>query len=257
MEYYERVSGARMHAAYIRPGGVHQNLPKGLLFDIYDYTYRLKKRINEIEEMLTNNRIWNQRLRNVGVVDYKNALDYGFSGVMLRGSGFFWDLRLLEAYDGYNLFKFFVPIGSYGDCYDRYLVRIEEIRQSIYLINQLVYYLRVFCRIDHHAVKDNKIVPPSRAMMKYSMESLIHHFKLYSEGFSVVKNEVYSVVEAPKGEFGVYVKSNDTSRPYRCRIKAPGFLHLQGLDFMTKGHLLADLVTIIGTQDIVFGEIDR
>jgi NADH dehydrogenase I D subunit len=234
MEFYERVSGARMHAAYIRPGG-----------------------INEIEDMLTNNRIWNQRLRNIGIVSYEQALDWGFTGVMLRGSGVLWDLRLLQTYDGYNLFKFQIPIANNGDCFDRYMIRIEEMRQSLSLMKQVVYTLRCFRQFDHHIVKDKKIVPPSRAFMKYSMEALIHHFKLYSEGFSVPKSDSYAVVEAPKGEFGVYLVSNDTSRPYRCRIKAPGFLHLQGLDFMSRGHLLADLVTIIGTQDIVFGEIDR
>jgi NADH:ubiquinone oxidoreductase subunit D len=164
---------------------------------------------------------------------------------------------LLQSYDAYNLFKFHVPISTNGDCFDRYIIRIEEMRQSLSLMKQVVYSLRCFQQFDHHTVKDKKLVPPSRAFMKYSMEALIHHFKLYSEGFSVKKNDAYAVVEAPKGEFGVYLVSNDTSRPYRCRIKAPGFLHLQGLDFMSKGHLLADLVTIIGTQDIVFGEIDR
>ena len=164
---------------------------------------------------------------------------------------------MIQSYDGYGAFKFYIPVGMYGDCYDRYLIRIEEMRQSLFLMRQIIYYLRCFVLIDHHAVMDNKIVPPSRAMMKYSMESLIHHFKLYSEGFSVDRSDSYGIVEAPKGEFGVFIASNDTSRPYRCRIKAPGFLHLQGLDFMTRGHLLADLVTIIGTQDIVFGEVDR
>lgn len=257
MEFYERVSGARMHAAYIRPGGIQKEIPYGMFMDIWDFIYRFKKRINEIEEMLTNNRIRNQRLRNVGVVSYKQALDWGFTGVMLRGSGVFWDLRLLQNYDAYGLFKFRVPIANNGDCYDRYMIRIEEMRQSLSLMKQASYSLRCLTLFDHHIVKDKKIVPPSRAIMKYSMEALIHHFKLYSEGFSVPKSDAYSVVEAPKGEFGVYIVSNDTSRPYRCRIKAPGFLHLQGLDFMSKGHLLADLVTIIGTQDIVFGEVDR
>ena len=257
MEFYERVSGARMHAAYIRPGGIYKEIPYGFMMDIWHYIYRLKKRINEIEEMLTNNRIWNQRLRNVGIVSYKQALDWGFTGVMLRGSGVLWDLRLLQNYDGYNLFKFYILVTRNGDCYDRYMIRMEEMRQSLSLIKQVVYSLRCFVQFDHQIVKDKKVVPPHRAFMKYSMEALIHHFKLYSEGFNVPKSDAYAVVEAPKGEFGVYLVSNDTSKPYRCRIKAPGFLHLQGLDFMSKGHLLADLVTIIGTQDIVFGEIDR
>jgi len=257
MEFYERVSGARMHASYIRPGGVARTIPKGLVLDLWSFAYWFAWRIIEIEEMLTYNRIWNQRLRNIGIVNYKEAYDYGFSGVMLRGSGVIWDLRLLEAYDGYNFFKFYVPVGKFGDCYDRYMIRMEEIRQSLSLMRQTTYFILNSDQFDHHAIMNNKIVPPSRAFMKFSMESLIHHFKLYSEGFSIDKANSYGVVEAPKGEFGVFLVSNNTSRPYRCRIKAPGFLHLQGLDFMTKNSLLADLVTIIGTQDIVFGEIDR
>jgi NADH dehydrogenase I D subunit len=257
MEFYERVSGARMHAAYIRPGGVHRDIPYGFYMDIWDFIYKFKKRINEIEDMLTNNRIWNQRLRNIGIVSYKQALDWGFTGVMLRGSGVIWDLRLLQSYDCYNLYKFNIPVAKNGDCFDRYMIRVEEMRQSLSLMKQAIYSLRCFKQMDNRIVRDKKIVAPSRAFMKYSMEALIHHFKLYSEGFSIPKSDIYAAVEAPKGEFGVYIVSNDTSRPYRCRIKAPGFLHLQGLDFMSKGHLLADLVTIIGTQDIVFGEIDR
>lgn len=177
--------------------------------------------------------------------------------MMLRGSGIMWDLRLLENYEIYELFLFFVPIGRYGDCYDRYLLRVEEMRQSLSIMRQLLHWIRRLDLLDDHIINNNKIVPPSRSFMKYSMESLIHHFKLYTEGFSVNKGEVYSVVEAPKGEFGIYLVSDNTSRPYRCRIKAPGFLHLQGLELMTKNSMLADLVTVIGTQDIVFGEIDR
>jgi NADH dehydrogenase I D subunit len=257
MEFYERVSGARMHAAYIRPGGVSKDLPRSLLYDIMNFINNFRYRIDEIEDMLNNNRIWNERLRNVGIIDYESALQWGFSGPMLRGSGISWDLRLLDTYDCYNLFNFYVPVGIYGDCYDRYMVRIEEMRQSLFIMNQAVWYLRHLNRTDDHSIYDQKIVAPSRAMMKFSMESLIHHFKLYSEGFNVERGDSYAAVEAPKGEFGVYITSNNSSRPYRCRIKAPGFLHLQGLDFMTKGLLLADLVTIIGTQDIVFGEVDR
>jgi len=257
MEFYERVSGARMHAAYIRPGGVSKNLPRGLLSDILCFSNNFSFRIDEIEDMLTTNRVWNERLRNVGIVSFDQALNWGFSGPMLRASGIAWDLRLLDNYDGYNLFNFFVPIGFFGDCYDRYLIRIEEMRQSLRIMKQAIFFLRYLDDTGDNVINDNKIVPPSRAFMKYSMESLIHHFKLYSEGFIVNKNDSYAVVEAPKGEFGVYLVSNDSSRPYRCRIKAPGFLHLQGLDFMVKGSLLADLVTIIGTQDIVFGEVDR
>jgi len=257
MEFYERVSGARMHAAYIRPGGVAKNISHTLFWDISVFVNKFDKRINEIEDMLTSNRIWNIRLRNIGVVDIKTAFDYGFSGVMLRGSGVNWDLRLLNPYDSYELLKFFVPVGNTGDCYDRYMLRVEEMRQSLYIMKQVLYLIRYLDLINNFTVRSNKIVPPTRAYMKYSMESLIHHFKLYSEGFIVEKEDVYCSVEAPKGEFGVFLESNDTSRPYRCRIKAPGFLHLQGLEVMTKGLMLADLVTVIGTQDIVFGEIDR
>lgn len=258
MEFYERVSGARMHAAFIRPGGVNSWLSfHGIVQDIFNFNKQFRKRIDEIEDMLTGNRIWNERLRNIGVVTYDQALNWGFTGVMLRGSGVSWDLRLIEKYDGYGLYKFFIPVGSNGDCFDRYVIRIEEMRQSVSIIDNVILDLSSTRDKQENYVNDNKIVPPSRPWMKFSMESLIHHFKLYTEGFSVPKGDVYSVVEAPKGEFGVYLVSNDTNRPYRCRIKAPGFLHLQGLDFMSKGLLLADLVTIIGTQDIVFGEIDR
>jgi NADH dehydrogenase (ubiquinone) Fe-S protein 2 len=258
MEFYERVSGARMHAAFIRPGGVNSWLNyHSVIQDILEFNKGFRKRIDEIEDMLTGNRIWNERLRNVGVVSYDQALNWGFTGVMLRGSGVSWDLRLTEKYDGYGLYNFFIPVGSAGDCFDRYLIRVEEMRQSVSIIDNVINDLINMRSKQENYVNDNKIVPPSRPWMKFSMESLIHHFKLYTEGFSVSKGDTYSVVEAPKGEFGVYLVSNDTNRPYRCRIKAPGFLHLQGLNFMSKGLLLADLVTIIGTQDIVFGEIDR
>jgi NADH dehydrogenase (ubiquinone) Fe-S protein 2 len=255
MEFYERVSGARMHAAYIRPGGVHQDLPIGLSDDIYSFISQFGYRLNEIEELLTGNRIWKQRLVDIGVVSLQQALDWGFSGVMLRGSGLPWDLRKSQSYEIYDIVPFSIPVGHHGDCYDRYLIRVEEMRQSLRIIQ--------FCldNLPSGSIKvdDKKIVPPSRAMMKHSMESLIHHFKLYSEGFSIPGGfrEVYSVVEAPKGEFGVYLVSDGTNRPYRCRIKSPGFMHLQGLDFMSRGHMLADVVAIVGTQDLVFGEIDR
>jgi len=253
MEFYERVSGARMHAAFIRPGGVSQDIPMLLLDDIYIFVQQFNYRINELEELLSGNRIWKQRLTDVGVVTLAQALDWGFTGVMLRGSGFGWDLRKQEPYDLYNTFDFSVPVGKRGDCFDRYLIRVEEMRQSLYIINQCLN------RIEPGLVKidDKKITPPSRANMKHSMESLIHHFKLFSEGYSIPKSEVYSVVEAPKGEFGLYIAADGSNRPYRFRIKAPGFLHLQGLEFMARGHLIADVVTIIGTQDIVFGEVDR
>lgn len=253
MEFYERVSGARMHAAYIRPGGVAQDLPVGLSEDIFKFCQQFASRIDEMEEMLTNNRIWKQRLVDIGVVTADQALDWGFSGVMLRGSGVSWDLRKTQPYDVYNQMNFDIPIGTRGDCYDRYLIRVEEMRQSLRIIMQCLNELpQGIVKID-----DKKITPPSRSQMKQSMESLIHHFKLYTEGFVVPASETYTAVEAPKGEFGVFLVSNGTNRPYRCKIRAPGFAHLQGLDFMSRNHMLADVVTIIGTQDIVFGEVDR
>jgi NADH dehydrogenase (ubiquinone) Fe-S protein 2 len=243
-----------MHSAYIRPGGVSQDLPLGLLDDIYLFADQFSSRINEMEELLTNNRIWKQRLVDVGVVNLYEALNWGFTGVMLRGSGLAWDLRKVQPYEkAYEFCDFLVPVGLNGDCYDRFLVRVEEMRQSLKIILQVINNLpKGFVRL-----QDSKIVPPSRAHMKHSMESLIHHFKLFSEGFSLPSGDVYVGVEAPKGEFGVYLVSNGTNRPYRCRIRAPGFFHLQGLDFMSKNHMIADVVTIIGTQDIVFGEVDR
>lgn len=253
MEFYERVSGARMHSNYITPGGVNEDLPIGLLDDIYQFIIQFSSRIDEFEELLTQNRIWKQRLVSVGIVPYYTALNLGFSGVMLRGSGVSWDLRKELSYEIYNNIDFKIPIGIDGDCYDRYLLRIEEMRQSLNIIYQCIN------QIPNGLIKtdDKKITPPSRDEMKTSMEALIHHFKLYSEGFNVPRGEVFKSVEAPKGEFGVYLVSDDTSKPYRCKIRAPGYSHLQGIDYMSKGHMLADLVTIIGTQDIVFGEVDR
>ena len=253
MEFYERVSGARLHAAYIRPGGVSQDLPLGLLDDIYMFSEQFSTRVDEMEELLTGNRIWKQRLVDIGVVSAKDAKDWGFSGVMLRGSGVPWDLRKTQPYDVYSSIDFDVPVGTNGDCFDRYLIRIEEMRQSLRIISQCIN------TIPEGPVKssDAKIVAPSRSQVKNSMESLIHHFKLHTEGFSVPSGETYSATEAPKGEFGVFLISNGSNKPYRCKIKAPGFNHLQALDFMSKGHLVADVVTIIGTQDIVFGEVDR
>jgi NADH dehydrogenase (ubiquinone) Fe-S protein 2 len=253
MEFYERVSGARMHSAYIRPGGVSQDIPFGLISDIYNFLIQFVSRIDEIEEMLTNNRVWKQRLVDIGIVNYDQALSWGFSGVMLRGSGFAWDLRVGDSYEIYKELTFGVPVGSHGDCYDRYLIRIEEMRQSIQIISQCLN------SIPSGEVKldDHKFVVPSRAFMKKNMESLIHHFKLVTEGFKLAKSEIYCPVEAPKGEFGVFLVTEGTNQPYRCHIHAPGFLHLQSLNAMSKNHMIADLVTIIGTQDIVFGEIDR
>jgi NADH dehydrogenase (ubiquinone) Fe-S protein 2 len=253
MEFYERVSGARMHAAYFRPGGVQYDIPLGLLSDILIFCDQFNIKLLEIEEMLTGNRIWKQRLIGVGTVSAKSAQDYGFSGVMLRGSGLNWDLRKSQPYEIYNEIDFEIPVGNHGDCYDRYLVRVNEMKQSIKII--------IDCanKIPEGPVKtnDHKICPPSRIEMKNSMESLIHHFELYTKGLSIPSNETYTATEAPKGEFGVFLVSNNTNKPYRCKIKAPGFAHLQALDFMSRGHLIADVVTIIGTQDIVFGEIDR
>ena len=253
MEFYERVSGARMHAAYIRPGGVAQDIPLGLLDDIYKFISTFNSRIDEFEELLTGNRIWKQRLVEIGIVTAKEALDYSFSGVLLRGSGICWDLRKNQPYEIYDQLDFEIPVGKNGDCYDRFLIRVQEMRQSLNIIHQCIN------KIPNGPVmvNDNKIVPPARPLMKHSMESLIHHFKLYTEGFTVPENSAYVAVEAPKGEFGVFLVSNNTNKPYRCYIRAPGFSHLQGLDFMTKGHMISDAVTIIGTQDIVFGEIDR
>nr|YP_007890532.1 NADH dehydrogenase subunit 7 [Andalucia godoyi]AGH24026.1 NADH dehydrogenase subunit 7 [Andalucia godoyi] len=253
MEFYERVSGARMHAAYVRPGGVSQDLPLGLCDDLFTFAEQFSSRLDELEEMLTNNRIWRQRLVDIGIVSLDEAMAWGFSGVMLRASGLPWDLRKHQPYDAYHLVDFDVPVGTNGDCYDRYLIRVEEMRQSLRIIMQCLNQLpEGVVKVD-----DKKISPPSRSDMKQSMESLIHHFKLYSEGYSVPAGETYTAIEAPKGEFGVYLVSDGGNKPYRCKIKAPGFSHLQGLDMMSKGHMIADVVTIIGTQDIVFGEVDR
>jgi NADH dehydrogenase (ubiquinone) Fe-S protein 2 len=253
MEFYERVSGARMHAAYIRPGGVSMDIPLGFLDDVFLFIKQFILRIDEMEEMLTTNRIWKERLVNIGVVSKKKALDWGFSGVMIRGSGIPWDLRKNIPYEIYNELSFSIPVGSIGDCYDRYLIRMEEMRQSVNIINQL---LNLF---EEGPIKtfNNKITSPSRISLKNSMEGAIHHFKFFSEGFSLPLSDTYTATEAPKGEFGIYLLTNNTEKPFRCKIKAPGFGHLQALNEMCQGHLIADVVTIIGTQDIVFGEIDR
>lgn len=253
MEFYERVCGARMHSAYVRPGGVNTDLPLGLCEDIFLFAQQYASRIDEMEEMLTTNRIWKQRLVDIGVVSAEQAMNWGFSGVMLRGSGVHWDLRKTQPYDVFDRMQFDVPVGTRGDCYDRYLIRMEEMRQSLRIIMQCLNEMpNGIVRTD-----DKKVTAPSRSQMKQSMESLIHHFKYYSQGFVVPAGETYTAVEAPKGEFGVFLVSNGTSKPYRCKIRAPGFAHLQGIDFMARNHMLADVVTIIGTQDIVFGEVDR
>ena len=253
MVFYERVSGARLHAAYYRIGGVHQDLPAGLAEDIAEWCTPFLKVIDDIEGLLTENRIFKQRNADIGIVTGEEAMDWGFSGVMLRGSNVAWDLRKAQPYEVYDELDFDIPVGKNGDCYDRYLCRIEEMRQSVRLIRQCLE------RMPSGPVMstDRKVSPPPRAEMKSSMEALIHHFKLYTEGFHVPPGETYTAVEAPKGEFGVYLIADGTNSPYKCKIRAPGFAHLQSLDFMTKGHLIADTVAVIGTQDIVFGEIDR
>lgn len=280
MDCYEAVSGARLHAAYFRPGGVYRDLPdrmpqykpskvrsskkvdqlnknrQGSLLDfIEDFTQRFPKYVDEYETLLTDNRIWKQRLVGVGVVTPERALSMGFTGPMLRGSGIAWDLRKKQPYEVYDRMDFDIPVGKNGDCYDRYLVRVEEMRQSNKIIKQCVEWLRVN---PGPVMSDNhKVSPPNRVDMKTNMEELIHHFKLFTEGMHVPEGESYAAVEHPKGEFGIYLVADGANKPYRLKIRAPGFAHLQGLDEMSRGHMLADVVTIIGTQDIVFGEIDR
>ncbi|MES2961669.1 MAG: NADH-quinone oxidoreductase subunit D [Pseudomonadota bacterium] len=253
MGFYEKVSGSRMHAAYIRPGGVHQDLPDGLLEEIAEFNDNFSKYIDDLESLLTENRIFKQRMVEVGIVSKQQALDWGFSGPMIRGSGIAWDLRKSQPYEVYGDLDFDVPIGKNGDSYDRYLIRVEEMRQSVRLIKQCI------ARMPSGPVvtDDTRIAPPKRPEMKHSMEALINHFKLFTEGYRVPAGEAYASVEAPKGEFGVYIISDGSSKPHRCRVRAPGFAHLQGLEFMVKGHMLADVVTVISTQDIVFGEVDR
>ena len=253
MEFYERVSGARMHANYIRPGGVNYDIPLNFLNDLYIYLNQFLTRLDEVDEMLTNNRIWKQRLVDIGQISYKDAKEFGFSGVMLRSTGICWDIRKDEPYEIYDKLNFEIPIGTNGDCYDRYLMRMEEMRQSIAIINQCINL------IPEGSIKtnNNKVTPPKREIMKNSMEALIHHFKYFTEGFHVPKGETYVATEAPKGEFGVFLVSDGSSKPYRCKLKVPGFGHLQALNFLSKNHLIADVVAIIGTLDIVFGEVDR
>lgn len=253
MEFYERVSGARMHAAYFRPGGVQSDLPIGLLNDIYLFCIQFNSRINEIEELLTNNRIWKQRLIGIAKVNYREVFDLGYTGVLARSSGLLWDLRKKNPYEIYNLISFKIPVGLNGDCYDRYLIRIYEMRQSLVIIKKCIDFIpNGLIRID-----DNKVIISSKLEMKESMELLIHHFKLYSEGIILKVNHTYVCNEAPKGETGLYIITNNENKPYRVKIRAPGFMHLQSLNYITKGHMIADLVTIIGTLDIVFGEVDR
>ncbi|MCY4231240.1 MAG: NADH-quinone oxidoreductase subunit D, partial [Alphaproteobacteria bacterium] len=253
MEFYERARGARLHAAYFRPGGVHQDLPEGMLDDIMEWATAFPKFITDMETLLNENRIFKQRTVDIGCVSADDALDWGFSGPMLRASGVAWDLRKAQPYDVYDRLDFDIPIGKNGDCYDRYLVRVEEIRQSLRIIGQCVGDMPGGPVV----AENNKIAPPKRNEMKQSMEALIHHFKLYTEGYRVPVGETYTAVEAPKGEFGVYLVSDGTNRPYRCKIRAPGFAHLAAIDFLSRGHMLADSVAILGAMDIVFGEVDR
>ena len=254
MVFYERACGARLHAAYFRPGGVHQDLTPDLLDDIDAWADRFPKLLDDIDGLLTENRIFKQRTVDIGVVSAQDALDWGFSGVMVRGSGLAWDLRRAQPYECYNEFDFQIPIGRNGDCYDRYLLRMQEMRESTRIIKQAVAKLRVE---QGDVLARGKLTPPKRADMKRSMEALIHHFKLYTEGFHVPAGEVYAAVEAPKGEFGVYLVADGTNKPWRAKLRAPGYAHLQAMDFMARGHQLADVAAIIATMDIVFGEIDR
>jgi len=257
-EFYERVSGARMHAAYVRPGGVSLDLPLGFLDDLYDFCTKFCERMDEIEDMVTESRVWKSRTIGVGIVSAEEALSLGFSGVMVRGSGIKWDIRKSAPYDAYDLVEFDVPIGRNGDTYDRYMCRLEEMRQSVRIIEQCMNQMPP----GEVRADDAKVVPPSRREMKTSMEALIHHFKLYSQGFQVPPGATYTAIEAPKGEFGVYLVSDGSTKPYRCKIKAPGFAHLGGLNHIVamhrrQDHMIADVVAIIGTLDIVFGEVDR
>jgi NADH-quinone oxidoreductase subunit D len=257
MVFYERASGSRMHAAYFRFGGVHQDLPPKLIDDIEAFCDPFLKVCDDLEDLLTGNRIFKQRNVDIGVVKLADAWAWGFSGVMVRGSGAAWDLRKAQPYEVYSELDFDIPVGKNGDCFDRYCIRMEEMRQSIRIMKQCITKLREPDGQGPVTVLDNKIVPPRRGEMKKSMEALIHHFKLYTEGFHVPAGEIYAAVEAPKGEFGVYLVSDGTNKPYKCKIRAPGFAHLQAMDFLCKGHMLADVSAILGSIDIVFGEVDR
>ena len=253
MTFYERVSGSRLHANYFRTGGVHQDLPMGLAEDILKFCESFPKIIDDLENLLTDNRIFKQRNVDIGIVSQQDALDYSFSGVMLRGSGVAWDLRKSQPYECYEKFNFKIPVGKNGDCYDRYLCRIEEMRESINIMKQCLK------DIPTGPIKtiNGKVSPPPKSEIKKSMEALIHHFKLFTEGYRVDEGEIYTAVEAPKGEFGVYLVSDGLNKPYKCKIRAPGFSHLQAMDYLIKGHMLADVPAVLGSLDVVFGEIDR
>jgi len=254
MVFYERASGSRLHAAYFRPGGVHQDLPQDLLDDIMAWTIEFPDVLADIDGLLTENRIFKQRNVDIAVVTEQEALDWGFSGVMVRGSGMAWDLRRAQPYECYDEFEFDIPVGKNGDCYDRYLCRMQEMRESLKIIQQAIQKLE---GATGDVLARGKLTPPNRGDMKTSMEALIHHFKLYTEGFKVPEGEVYVAVEAPKGEFGVFLVSDGSNKPYKTKIRAPGYLHLAAMDHLCKGHQLADVAAIIGTMDVVFGEIDR
>ncbi|PHS38061.1 MAG: NADH-quinone oxidoreductase subunit D [Robiginitomaculum sp.] len=253
MVFYERVSGSRLHAAYFRVGGVRQDMPAGLADDMRDWCKQFPQKMRDVETLLTDNRIFKQRNVDIGVVSKQDALDWGFSGVMVRGSGMAWDLRRAQPYEVYNELEFKIPLGKNGDCYDRYLCRMEEMYESVKIIEQCLDMMPEGPVMSG----DHKVTPPRRADMKQDMEALIQHFKLYTEGFKVPAGEIYTAVEAPKGEFGVYLVSDGSNKPYRCKIRAPGFAHLQAMDFLNKGHMLADVSAILGSLDIVFGEVDR
>jgi NADH-quinone oxidoreductase subunit D len=257
MVFYERASGSRMHAAYFRVGGVHQDLPTRLIDDIEAFCDPFLKVCDDLEALLTGNRIFKQRNVDIAVVKLADAWAWGFSGVMVRGSGAAWDLRKAQPYEVYSELDFDIPVGRNGDCFDRYCIRMEEMRQSVRIMKQCIAKLREPAGQGPVSVTDNKIVPPRREEMKRSMEALIHHFKLYTEGYHVPAGEVYAAVEAPKGEFGVYLVADGTNKPYKCKIRAPGFAHLQAMDFLCRGHMLADVSAILGSIDIVFGEVDR
>jgi len=255
MVFYERASGARLHANFFRPGGVHQDLPEALINDIEAWAKNFAKPLNDIDKLITGNRIFKQRNVDIGVVTKEEALAWGFSGVMVRGSGIAWDLRRSQPYECYDDFEFDIPLGVNGDCYDRYLCRMQEMRESVKIILQAIDRLK---KTSGPVLSDDhKLSPPRRGDMKRSMEALIHHFKLYTEGFSTPEGEVYAAVEAPKGEFGVFLVSNGTNKPYRVKLRAPGFAHLSAMDWMNRGHMLADVSAILGSLDIVFGEVDR
>ena len=255
--FYERASGSRMHAAYFRPGGVHQDIPQKLIDDIGNFALKNSKVLDDVETLLTGNRIFKQRNVDIGVITLEDCFQWGFSGVLMRSAGAAWDLRKSQPYECYSEMDFDIPVGKNGDNYDRYVLRVQEMRESLKIMTQCVEQLSGKERVGPVSSMDGKVVPPKRSEMKRSMEALIHHFKLYTEGYKVPAGEVYAAVEAPKGEFGVYLVSDGSNKPYRCRLRAPGFAHLQAMDWLCRGHMLADVSAVLGSIDIVFGEVDR